>query len=94
MSHESDMGAAHRPRLRSAAEYRESLRDGRRVSYRGEPVGDVTTHPVFSLAVDHAALDFDMAHDARYRDVAVGPDGGSRYFHGRASARICLRAAR
>ena len=52
-----------RPRLRTAEEYRESLRDGRRVFYRGEAVEDVTTHPVFAHAVDHAALDFDLAHD-------------------------------
>jgi aromatic ring hydroxylase len=74
-------GAAQRPRLRTAAEYRESLRDGRRVFYRGVAAEDVTTHPVFSFAVDHAALDFELAHDAGYAGLAVGPDGYSRYFH-------------
>ena len=69
------------PRLRSAEEYRESLRDGRRVFYRGEAVADVTTHPVLSHGVDHAALDFDLAHSAEHRALAVGPDGASRYFH-------------
>jgi 4-hydroxyphenylacetate 3-hydroxylase N terminal len=74
-------GTVQRPRLRSADEYRESLRDGRRVFYRGVAVEDVTAHPVFSLAVNHAALDFEMAHDEAYAGVAVGPDGYSRYFH-------------
>jgi aromatic ring hydroxylase len=69
-----------RPHLRSAEEYRASLRDGRRVFYRGEAVADVTTHEVFRHAVEHASLDFRMAHDERYRELAIGPDGYSRYF--------------
>jgi 4-hydroxybutyryl-CoA dehydratase / vinylacetyl-CoA-Delta-isomerase len=77
-------------RLRTADEYRESLRDGRRMFYRGELVGDVTTHPVFAHAVDHAALDFEMAHSPRYASLAVGPDGYSRYFHVPASAEDLL----
>ena len=74
-------GAAGSGRLRSADEYRESLRDGRRVFYRGVAVEDVTTHPVFALAVDHAALDFEMAHSGAYAGLAVGPGGYSRYFY-------------
>jgi aromatic ring hydroxylase len=69
------------PRLRSPEEYRESLRDGRRVFYRGEPVGDVTTHPVLRVAVDHAALDYEMAESDVYRPLAVTPEGYSRYYH-------------
>jgi len=72
---------AVRGHLRTESEYRESLRDGRRVFYRGEQVSDVTTHPVFSHAVDHAALDYRMAEDPRYRHLAVTEDGHSRYFH-------------
>lgn len=71
---------AVRPRLRSEAEYRESLRDGRRVYYRGERVDDVTEHPVFRAAVEHASLDYRMAHDPRYRELAVTEAGYSRYF--------------
>src|SRR3954451_5227387 len=41
-------------RLRSPEEYRASLRDGRRVFYRGEQVADVTAHEVFRHAVEHA----------------------------------------
>jgi 4-hydroxybutyryl-CoA dehydratase / vinylacetyl-CoA-Delta-isomerase len=67
-------------RLRSPAQYRESLRDGRRVYYRGERVEDVTTHPVLRHAVDHAALDYELAESGEHRELAVAPDGYSRYF--------------
>src|SRR4051794_20891613 len=69
------------PRLRTADEYRESLRDGRRVFYRGVAVEDVNAHPVFVHAIEHAALDYEMAHSDVYAGVALGPDGLSRYFH-------------
>jgi aromatic ring hydroxylase len=68
-------------RLRTPAEYIESLRDGRRVFYRGEAVEDVTTHPVLRHAVRHASLDYEMAEDPRFRELAVDADGLSRYFH-------------
>lgn len=66
--------------LRSRCQYIESLRDGRHVYYRGESVEDVTEHPEFRIAIDHAALDFDLAEDERYRELAV-VDGHSRFFH-------------
>jgi len=68
------------PRLRSAEQYRESLRDGRRVYYRGTAVEDVTTHPVMRHAVDHAALDYEMAASDEHRELAVAPEGYNRYF--------------
>ena len=37
--------------LRTPQQYLDSLRDGRRVFYRGERVEDVTTHPVIGVAV-------------------------------------------
>jgi hypothetical protein len=40
--------------LRTAEQYRSSLRDGRAVFFRGEKVADVTTHPVIGIAVEHA----------------------------------------
>jgi aromatic ring hydroxylase len=66
--------------LRTPEEYRESLRDSRRVFYRAEPVADVTTHPVFRHAVEHASLDYKMAEDPDHRQLAVTPEGYSRYF--------------
>src|SRR5919202_6086458 len=65
--------------LRTADQYLASLRDGRRVYYRGRRVEDVTAHPVIGLAARHAAVDYEMAEDPRYRDLAV-VDGRSRYY--------------
>jgi aromatic ring hydroxylase len=70
--------------LRSVQEYVDSLRDGRTVYFRGERVADVTTHPVIGVAVDHASIDYRLAEDPAYRDLAVtvDPDGSehSRYY--------------
>jgi aromatic ring hydroxylase len=69
--------------LRTPQQYIESVRDDRTVFYRGEKVSDVTTHPVIKKAVHHAALDFEMAENPEYRDLAVVRDGAgeySRYF--------------
>ena len=72
--------------LRTPEQYKESLRDGREVYYRGEKVDDVTTHPVIKKAVEHACIDYQMAEDPRYRDLAVvtDPETGeaySRFYH-------------
>jgi aromatic ring hydroxylase len=70
--------------LRTAEQYKASLRDGRVVFFRGEKVPDVTAHPVIGIAVEHAAIDYRMAEDAKYRELAVIKEGGdeySRYYH-------------
>jgi aromatic ring hydroxylase len=70
--------------LRSVEEYVESLRDDRVVYFRGQRVPDVTTHPVISVAVNHASIDYRLAHDPANRQLAVvtDPDGTeySRYY--------------
>src|SRR4051812_18602296 len=71
--------------LRTAAQYQSSLRDGRLVYFRGHRVGDVTTHPVIGIAVDHASIDYKIAHDPAHRGLAVYQDPAtgeeySRYF--------------
>ena len=58
--------------LRTPEEYRESLRDGRRLIYRGRPVQDVTAHPSLARTIDHAAALF--AHPDE------GPDGMWSYY--------------
>jgi aromatic ring hydroxylase len=63
--------------LRTADEYVESLRDDRNVWYRGHRVDDVTTEPHLRVAIDHAALDFELAHDECHRCVAVATDDES-----------------
>jgi len=65
--------------LRTVDEYKQSLRDGRAVFFRGERVADVTAHPVIGLAVEHAATDYRMAEDPRYEKLAVVHEGGARY---------------
>jgi len=70
--------------LRTPAQYRESLRDGRSVYFRGKPVEDVTTHPVISVAVKHASIDYEMAEDPEQKSLAVVTDAPgapySRYY--------------
>jgi aromatic ring hydroxylase len=69
--------------MRSRKEYIESLRDGREVYFKGRRVPDVTAHPELQLAIDHAAIDYEMAHDPAWRALAVAEENGepySRYF--------------
>jgi aromatic ring hydroxylase len=65
--------------LRTPEEYLASLRDGRRVFYRGRRVEDVTAHPVIGLAARHAAIDYQLADDPQWRGLAA-VDGVSRYY--------------
>jgi len=55
--------------LRTSAQYKEGLCDGRTVFYRGEKVKDVYGHPDLAPAVDHSALCYDI-HDLN-PDLAV-----------------------
>lgn len=71
--------------LRSADEYREGLKDGRKVFIMGEPVADVTADPYIKVGVETAAFDFLMGHDPAMRDRTVTKDAEtgeevSRYF--------------
>lgn len=69
--------------LQTEGAYYESINDGRRIFYRGELVPDTVNHPIFGKAIHHAAVDFRMAHDPNYRELAVieGADPYSRYYH-------------
>ena len=72
--------------LRTPKEYIASLQDNRVIYYKGEQVKDVTTHPVLRVAVQHACIDYQMAEEPQYRDLAVAhdPETGeaiSRYYH-------------
>jgi aromatic ring hydroxylase len=56
--------------MRSGADYRESLRDGRNVWVMGEGrVSDVTTHPATCATVAEYALWYDRHGDPAWRDV-------------------------
>jgi len=84
--------------LRTPQAYKTSLQDERVIYYKGERVKDVTTHPVLRVAVQHASIDYEMAENPRYHDLAVvhDPQTGeeiSRYFHLPRSSDDLLNAA-
>ena len=69
--------------MRTSKHYIESLSDGREVYFKGQRVADITEHPEIRLAIEHAAIDFDMAEREQYRALAVYEENGeefSRYF--------------
>ena len=73
--------------IRTVDEYKESLRDGRRVYIMGEKVEDVTTHPVLGPTVDLIGMAYELcaAEDPEIRNlyVAAHPETGepiSRYY--------------
>lgn len=61
--------------IRTAEEYKKSLRDGRRVYIRGEKVEDITTHPILGLTCDTIAAGYDLTNskDPSVRDLFVAP---------------------
>src|SRR5579863_3036772 len=62
--------------MRTGAEYREALRDGRRVWMMGEGlVEDVTRHPATRAMVDAYAQWYDMHFDADWQAAAFAPPG-------------------
>ena len=85
--------------MRTAEQYKQSLRDGREVYFEGQRVEDVTTHPVIGVAVNHAAIDYEIADDPAYRDLAVYKDAEdgrqhSRYFKIPLNAEDLLKRSR
>lgn len=64
---------------RTPDQYRAALQDGREVYYRGRKLDDVTLEPEISTAIDHAAIDYELALDPAYRDLCVftDPDTGA-----------------
>jgi 4-hydroxyphenylacetate 3-monooxygenase len=55
--------------IRTADEYRESIRDGREVWIDGRRVDDVAADPAFKPIVDVRARIYDMAHESETQDV-------------------------
>jgi 4-hydroxyphenylacetate 3-monooxygenase len=63
--------------MRTGAEYREALRDGRRVWIMGEGmVDDVTTHPATRAMVDEYVAWYDLHSDPAWREIAFAPAAG------------------
>ncbi|HYB43150.1 MAG TPA: 4-hydroxyphenylacetate 3-hydroxylase N-terminal domain-containing protein, partial [Candidatus Methylomirabilis sp.] len=62
--------------MRTGAEYREALRDGRKVWVMGEGlIEDVTTHPVTQPMVDEYASWYDRHFDPAWQPLVLGPPG-------------------
>ncbi len=61
--------------IRTVEQYKQSLKDGRRVYIRGEKVEDVTTHPVLGVSVDTVAGGFALtaSEDPEVRNLFVVP---------------------
>ena len=61
--------------IRTAEQYKESLRDGRRVYIRGEKVADITKHPILGITCDTIAAGYDLtaSKDPAVRDLFVAP---------------------
>lgn len=64
--------------IRTGQQYKDSIRDGRRVWVNGERVSDVTTHPQFKPIVNIRARIFDMQHEAAHRDIMTVAEEGER----------------
>lgn len=65
--------------LRTGQQYKDSIRDGRRIWINGERVKDVTVHPQFKPLVDIRARIYDLAHEDATRDILSYEENGERY---------------
>jgi 4-hydroxyphenylacetate 3-monooxygenase len=64
--------------MRTGADYRESLRDGRKVFVMGEGrVDDVTTHPATAAMVEHYVAWYDRHFDPDWADILLAPPDAS-----------------
>src|SRR5579863_10197303 len=65
--------------LRTAAQFLAGLRDTREVYYRGRRVPSVIDHPELGVAARHASIDFEMAENPKFRELAVHREGSEEY---------------
>ena len=60
--------------MRSGADYRQALRDGRRVWVMGQGlIDDVTTHPATRAMVEEYVAWYDLHSEAAWQDIALRP---------------------
>jgi 4-hydroxybutyryl-CoA dehydratase/vinylacetyl-CoA-Delta-isomerase len=65
--------------LRSVEQFFTGLRDNREVYYRGQRVDSVLDHPELGVAARHAAIDFELAKNPKYRNLATHREGSEEY---------------
>ncbi|MBI9086871.1 MAG: hypothetical protein JEZ11_24965 [Desulfobacterales bacterium] len=83
--------------LMTAKAYLESLDDGRIVYYRGEKVANVAEHPDLGVCARTMAVDYEIAENPEYRELATVHDADldepiSRYYHKPQNAEELLKA--
>ncbi|MDQ0217396.1 hypothetical protein ELQ35_07350 [Peribacillus cavernae] len=79
------LSAGPEPHLMTGEQYKESLRDGRRViDSKGNEIKDVTAHPALKRGIDNLAKVYDSQFDPETKDVTtfVNPEDGKRYSTG------------
>ena len=65
--------------LRTPKQFLEGLRDDREVYYQGQRVKDVVEHAELGVAARHAAIDFELAENSKWRELAVHREGDEEY---------------
>jgi 4-hydroxybutyryl-CoA dehydratase / vinylacetyl-CoA-Delta-isomerase len=65
--------------LRTPQQFLDGIKDGREVYYRGERVTSVADHPELGVAARHAAIDYEMAENPKYRELAVAEEDGKEF---------------
>ncbi len=65
--------------LRTPQQFLAGLQDGREVYYQGKKVASVTEHPELGVAARHASIDFRLAEQPEYKDLAVFTEGGEEF---------------
>lgn len=83
--------------LMTAAQYLESLNDGRIVYYKGERIENVATHPHLGACARTMAVDYELAENPQYHDLATVFDEElgqrvSRYYYKPKNAEDLLKA--
>jgi aromatic ring hydroxylase len=75
--------------MRTGADYRQALRDGRNVWVMGEGrIADVTTHPATSAMVDEYARWYDRHFDPAFHDILLSPYEAPVLQRGRLGERV------
>jgi 4-hydroxybutyryl-CoA dehydratase/vinylacetyl-CoA-Delta-isomerase len=68
--------------LRTTDQYRKAVTaDGRSLYYRGRAVDDLLAVPELRVALEHAAIDYEVAEDPAHRDLAVTVDEATGEAH-------------
>ena len=65
--------------VRTPEQFLDGLRDDRTVYYRGQRVKTVPDQPELGIAARHAAIDFQLAENPKFRELAVHREGSEEY---------------